>query len=94
MSPNYLQSNWAQWEFRAALSYAIAEKRSRIIVILYEDIDNIDEIETTIRAYLQFNTYVKWGDEWFWEKLKAALPHKKLRNETNEELPMTIMTEV
>lgn len=75
MSPNYLQSNWAQWEFRVAQSQAVSEKRSRIIVILYGDIGDINKLEPDIRDYLKLNTYVKWGDKWFWEKLKYAMPH-------------------
>lgn len=77
MSPNYLQSNWAQWEFRVAQSHAATEKRSRIIVILYGDIGDINKLEPDIRDYLKLNTYVKWGDKWFWEKLKYAMPHVK-----------------
>lgn len=77
MSPNYLQSNWAQWEFRVAQSHAATEKMSRIIVILYGDIGDMDKLEPEIRDYLKLNTYVKWGDKWFWEKLKYAMPHVK-----------------
>ncbi|CRL07112.1 CLUMA_CG020109, isoform A [Clunio marinus] len=77
MSSNYLQSNWAQWEFRVAQSHAATEKRSRIIVILYGDIGDINKLEPDIRDYLKLNTYVKWGDKWFWEKLKYAMPHVK-----------------
>lgn len=77
MSPNYLQSNWAQWEFRVAQSHAATEKRSRIIVILYGDIGDINKLEPDIRDYLKLNTYVKWGDKWFWHKLKYAMPHVK-----------------
>nr|UOF73992.1 protein toll [Prodiamesa olivacea] len=77
MSPHYLQSNWAQWEFRVAQSHAATEKRSRIIVILYGDIGDIDKLDTDIRDYLKLNTYVKWGDKWFWHKLKYAMPHVK-----------------
>jgi protein toll len=77
MSPNYLQSNWAKWEFQVAQSHAATEKRSRIIVILKEDIGDINKLDADIRDYLNLNTYVKWGDKWFWEKLKYAMPHVK-----------------
>lgn len=77
MSPHYLNSQWAQWEFRVAQSHAAVEKRSRIIVILYGDIGDINNLEPDIRDYLKLNTYVKWGDKWFWEKLRYAMPHVK-----------------
>ncbi|XP_070492281.1 protein toll-like [Chironomus tepperi] len=77
MSPHYLASNWGQWEFRVAQSQAATEKRSRIIVILYGDIGDINKLEPETRDYLKLNTYVKWGDKWFWEKLRYAMPHVK-----------------
>jgi len=77
MSPHYLQSNWAQWEFRVAQSHAATEKRTRIIVILYGDVGDVNKLDPEIRDYLKLNTYVKWGDKWFWEKLKYAMPHVK-----------------
>ena len=77
MSPNYLQSNWAQWEFRVAQSHAVVEKRSRLIVILYKDIGNTEKLDPEIRDYLRLNTYVEWGDERFWQKLRFAMPHRR-----------------
>jgi protein toll len=77
MSPHYLNSQWAQWEFRVAQSHAATEKRSRIIVVLYGDIGDINKLEPDIRDYLKLNTYVKWGDKWFWEKFRYAMPHVK-----------------
>ena len=56
---------------------AFDEKRSRVIIVLNGELDNIEDMDEDLELYLKLNTYIKWTDNWFWSKLKYAMPHKK-----------------
>lgn len=82
LSKSFLESVWGTLEFRVAYQNAQEEKRSRLVIVLLEDAPSEDMLDAELRAYLSTNTYVKWGDPWFWEKLRYALAGKRVDDKT------------
>ncbi|CAO1328362.1 unnamed protein product [Diamesa serratosioi] len=75
LSPHFRESRWARFELRVALLNAFDEKRSRVIIVLNGELNDIDDMDEDLELYLKLNTYIKWTDKWFWSKLKYAMPH-------------------
>ena len=89
LSPKFIESKWATWEFRVSLIHAFNQKRSRVLVIIYGDISLINGLDEDLRTYIAYNTYLDSEDKWFDEKLFFAMPHKTTPEQQNRKLTAT-----
>lgn len=87
LSENFIRSIWGIMEFRTAHKSAMEDQVARVIIILYGQIDR-EALDPELKAYIEMNTYIEWGDPWFFERLHYALKtvqvvkKKKERRET------------
>ncbi|XP_078658140.1 uncharacterized protein LOC144903637 [Branchiostoma floridae x Branchiostoma belcheri] len=73
LSQNFVDSEWCALEFKAAHRQVLEDRRNRIVMIVLDDLD-LKNVDKDLKFYLKTNTYLKWGDPWFWSKLCYALP--------------------
>ncbi|CAH0564700.1 unnamed protein product [Brassicogethes aeneus] len=79
VSKNFLESCWTKMEFRTAYTQALTEGRTRVIVLVYGEVD-MTQIDGDLSIYMKMTTYIKWEDPWFWRKMFYALPHRNRNN--------------
>jgi len=77
MTNNFINSSWGLFEFRTAIKAASMDKEKRLIVILYPGVD-IDKLDSELKIYMKYNTYLKRDDNLFWRKLMFSMPHKQV----------------
>ncbi|KAH8333840.1 hypothetical protein KR059_003748 [Drosophila kikkawai] len=75
MTKNFLESTWGKLEFRLALHATSKDRCKRLIVILYPDVENFDELDSELKAYMVLNTYLRRDNPNFWNKLLYSMPH-------------------
>ncbi|KAI9562947.1 hypothetical protein GHT06_010403 [Daphnia sinensis] len=82
ISPNFIKAEWCRFEYKSALHQLFGSSRhcqsknkqtKRLIVILIGDVTHKD-LDADLKLYLKTNTYLQWGEDGFWDKLRFALP--------------------
>ena len=73
-SENFLKSLWGMMELRIANNQMLMAKQTKVILILYGEIKNFENLDFEVKSYLRINSNIKWSDPQFWKKLFTALP--------------------
>ncbi|XP_044250912.1 slit homolog 3 protein [Drosophila takahashii] len=81
MTKNFLKSTWGRLEFRLALHATSKDRCKRLIVVLYPDVENFDDLDSELRAYMVLNTYLDRNHPNFWNKLIYSMPHIMLKEQ-------------
>ncbi|XP_058798121.1 toll-like receptor 7 [Phymastichus coffea] len=74
LTRNFLQTEWARFEFRAALHEALRGRPGQLIVVQAGPLGPEIETDLELRPYLRTAVIVRWGEKSFWERLRYAMP--------------------
>ncbi|XP_069364236.1 protein toll-like [Maniola hyperantus] len=73
LSEHFLNSDWAQMEFRAA------HGRERLIILMLDDLPSDKNLDPDLKAYMNMNTYIKASDPLVYDRLKDSVRYTNTR---------------
>lgn len=62
----------------------LEDRVDRLIVIVRGELPPKETLDKELKFLLSTKTYLLWGERWFWEKLKYAMPHRKQISPSNK----------
>lgn len=83
VTPNFLESYWCRMEFETAFLNTVNERKKNII-IFFENL-TVEDLDPKFQKYVSLHTYIEWGDPNFWERLKYALRHDKVKEKNKQD---------
>lgn len=92
LSQEFIKSIWFQIEFHTAYYQMLEDKMDRLIVIVRGELPPKEELDKDLVFLLTTKTYLVWGERWFWEKLRYALPHKSGKRNKEQIITSDVMT--
>ncbi|XP_076359046.1 uncharacterized protein LOC143251678 [Tachypleus tridentatus] len=87
ISKDFLESVWFRIEFHTAYYQMLKDKVHRLIVVVKGDLPPKDTLDKDLQFLLSTKTYLVWGEKWFWEKLRYAMPHYKSSRVPQSNIP-------
>lgn len=87
MTMQFLKSSWGTFEFRTAIRATSMNRSKRLIIIVYPEVENFNELDLELRLYMKYNTYLCRNDAQFWRKLIYSMPHKKISKSKRQTKP-------
>lgn len=87
MTNEFVKSAWGTFEFRTAIKATSMNRHKRLIIIVYPEVENFDDLDTELRLYMKYNTYLSRNDSQFWRKLTYAMPHRKMSSAKRKTKP-------
>lgn len=78
MTPEFLKSSWGTFEFRTAIRATSVDRDKRLIIIVYPEVEDFRNLDSELRIYMKYNTYLRRDDPLFWRKLINVMPQKKI----------------
>ncbi|GAB6025379.1 TOLL-like receptor [Chamberlinius hualienensis] len=76
LTENFVNSGWCMYEFKVAHMQMMEDRCPRIILIVKDDIPK--DLNTRLKMYIKTNTYLKWGERLFWQKLYYTMPSERV----------------
>ncbi|GAB6025389.1 defense response [Chamberlinius hualienensis] len=76
LTENFVRSGWCMYEFKVAHMQMMEDRCPRVIVIVKDEIPK--DINSRLKMYIKTNTYLKWNERLFWEKLYFAMSTKRV----------------
>jgi len=73
LSPNFLKTEWARYDYKSGLLQAVNQGSKKVIFVLVGSVENTT-LDPNLRLLLKNNIVLQWGDSLFWEKMRYSLP--------------------
>ncbi|KAJ8681627.1 hypothetical protein QAD02_017419 [Eretmocerus hayati] len=74
LTRNFLLTEWARFEFRAAMHEALRGRPGQLVVVQAGPVSQEAENDLELRPYLRTAVILRWGERRFWDRLRYSLP--------------------